>query len=109
MQNRSFFYVVSLVFSLVACQQGFGKEGIIRAGIVGCDTSHVIEFTKLINNPDAVGPYADVEITAAYPGGSPDIPESRNRVPGYIKQLRAKGIKIVDSLEELADQSDAIL
>ncbi len=109
MQNSNWIYVVVLVLTLTGWRQGFGREGVIRAGIVGCDTSHVIEFTKLINNPDATGPLADVEVTAAWPGGSRDIPESRNRVPGYVKKLREKGIKIVDSLEELGNQSDVIL
>jgi predicted dehydrogenase len=85
------------------------KEGVIRAGIIGCDTSHVIAFTNLINDPKATGALADVEVTAAFPGGSPDIPDSKNRLPGYVKQLREKGIKIVDSLEELASETDAIL
>src|SRR5437588_8310888 len=109
MQNRNCFCAISLVFSLVACQQGFGKESVIRAGIVGCDTSHVIEFTKLINNPEAKGPFADVEATTAYPGGSSDIEESYKRVPGYVKQLKERGIKIVDSPEDVADQCDVIL
>jgi predicted dehydrogenase len=81
----------------------------LRVGIIGCDTSHVIAFTKIINNAEATGPLAEVEVTAAYPGGSPDIPESHNRLDGYVKQLRDKGIKIVDSLEELANETDAIL
>src|SRR6187399_2996470 len=81
----------------------------LRVGIIGCDTSHVIAFTKIINNPEATGPLAEVEVTAAYPGGSPDIPESHERLDGYVKQLRDQGIKIVDSLEELASETDAIL
>ena len=109
MQNRNCSFVVLFAFSLAAWDQGFAKEGVIRAGIVGCDTSHVIAFTNLINNPQAIGPFADVEVTAAFPGGSTDIPESHNRLAGYVKQLSEKGIKIVDSLEELADQCDAIM
>lgn len=109
MRNRNYFLVGSLLL-LVACQQVSAKEGVIRAGIIGCDTSHVIAFTKLINNPDAKNVYKDVEVTVAYPGGSPDIPDSRNRVDGYVKQLRNDfGIKIVDTLEELANECDAVL
>ena len=93
-----------------ASQNAIAKEGVIRAGIIGCDTSHVEAFTKLINNPDATGPFADVEVVAAFPGGSPDIKkESMDRVPGYVKKLKDMGVKIVDSLDELADQCDAFM
>ncbi len=109
MQNRNWVYIAVFGYSLAVWHPLFAKEGVIRAGIVGCDTSHVIAFTDLINNPNAAGPFADVKVTAAFPGGSPDIPDSRNRVDGYVKKLRGKGIKIVDSLAELADQCDAIL
>src|SRR5262245_56383700 len=102
----------ALVFlvSLVTAHQSFAKEGVLRAGIIGCDTSHVEAFTKLINKPDAPAPFDAVEIVAAFPGGSPDIPkESMNRVPGYVKKLKDMGVKIVDSLDELADQSDVFM
>jgi predicted dehydrogenase len=109
MQNRICSLIATLLL-LPASQIASAKEGVIRAGIIGCDTSHVIAFTKLINNPDAKGVYHDVEVTVAYPGGSPDIPDSRNRVDGYVRELRDKhGIKIVSTLEELADQCDAVL
>ena len=32
-----------------------------------------------------------------------------DRVPGYVKKLKDMGIKIVDSLDELADQCDAFM
>jgi hypothetical protein len=82
---------------------------VLRAGILGCDTSHVIAFTNLINSPGATGPLADVEVTIAYPGGSNDLPASRDRLPQFVAQLREKGITIVDSPEALVEQCDAIL
>jgi hypothetical protein len=92
-----------------ACGSVHGEDGVIRAGIVGCDTSHVIAFTDLINNPAAEGAFAKVEVTVAYPGGSPDLPASRDRLPGYVAQLRKKGLTIVESLDELINQCDAVL
>jgi predicted dehydrogenase len=105
-------FAAALVFSLVVlcvCDVVHAKDEVLRAGIIGCDTSHVIAFTDLINNPAASGPLANVEVTVAYPGGSPDLPVSRDRLPGYVEQLRKKRLKIVDSLEDLAEQSDVIL
>ena len=84
-------------------------EGVLRAGFVGCDTSHVIAFAHAINDPSATGSLAQVEVTAAYPGGSPDLPTSRDRLPGFVEDLRNRGITIVDSLDELVDQCDVLL
>ncbi len=85
------------------------EDQVMRIGIVGCDTSHVIAFTKQINEPPADGSPQKFKVTVAYPGGSDDIPDSRNRVEGFVKQLKERGIEIVDSAEAVAEQSDAIL
>lgn len=100
--------------ALVAGMLGAGaaaaqEAGVLRAGIIGCDTSHVIAFTNLINDPKATGELAKVEVVAAYPGGSPDIPASKDRVEGYTKTLRERGIEIVDSIPALLEKVDAVL
>ncbi len=85
------------------------EQPIIRVGIVGCDTSHVIAFTNAINDPKATGALARCEVTIAFPGGSPDLPSSRDRIDGFVRELRERGIEIAGSIEEVADKSDAIL
>jgi hypothetical protein len=110
MLNRNCIAIIFLLLALTSLQNAMAKEGVIRAGIIGCDTSHVEAFTKLINNPDATGPFADVEVVAAFPGGSPDMKkESMDRVPGYVKKLKDMHVKIVDSLDELASECDAFM
>jgi hypothetical protein len=81
----------------------------IRAGIIGLDTSHVVEFTKLLNNPKATGELAAMKIVAAYPGGSQDIPRSRDGVKEYTNTLRGQGVEIVGSIDELLKRVDAVL
>ena len=54
----------------------------LRAGIIGLDTSHVVAFTRLLNAPSPKPELAGVRVVAAYPGGSPDIPSSRDRAAG---------------------------
>src|SRR5690606_1831274 len=81
----------------------------LRAGIVGCDTSHAIAFTKAINDPHATGSLSNVEVVAAFPGGSPDIPSSADRVGPFTEQLREMGVEIVDSLPALAAKCDVCL
>jgi predicted dehydrogenase len=82
---------------------------VLRAGIIGCDTSHAIQFAKLINDPEAKGSRARVEIVAAFPGGSEDIPSSRDRLPGYVEQLRGMDVEIVDSIDALLAKVDVVL
>ncbi|OHB76805.1 MAG: dehydrogenase [Planctomycetes bacterium RBG_16_64_10] len=77
--------------------------------MIGCDTSHAIAFTKILNRPDATGPLAEVRVVAAYPGGSADIPSSRDRVEGHVAQLREMGITIVDTIEALLPLVDVVL
>ncbi len=82
----------------------------LRAGIIGLDTSHVIAFTKLLNDPNARGDLAGVRVVAAFPGGSPDLPASRDRVAGYTRQMRDEfKVEIVDSIDALLARVDVVL
>jgi len=85
------------------------KPQTLRIGIIGLDTSHCPAFTKLINAGDATGPLANMRVTAAYPGGSPDIASSRDRVGKFTEELRGMGVEIFDSIDELLEQVDAVL
>lgn len=84
------------------------KTPLVRIGMIGLDTSHVIAFSRIFNNPQAVGVLADFEVVAGYPGGT-DIPASRNRVHKFTEQLRGMGIEIVDSIPKLIEKVDVIL
>jgi len=82
----------------------------LRLGIIGLDTSHVIAFTKLLN--DAKDPHhiPGGKVIVAFKGGSLDIESSASRVEGYTKQLQDQfGVKIVASVEELCREVDAVL
>ncbi|HSU66979.1 MAG TPA: hypothetical protein VLJ39_08920 [Tepidisphaeraceae bacterium] len=81
----------------------------LRAGIIGLDTSHVIAFTKLFNDPKSTGDIAGVKVVAGFPGGSPDIESSRTRVEDYTKKLRDSGVEIVDSIPALLSKVDVVL
>lgn len=82
----------------------------LRAGIIGLDTSHVVAFTKMLNAPGVTGDLAGVRVVAAYPGGSPDIAASRDRVAGFTRQLRDEfRVEIVDSVDALLAKVDVVL
>jgi hypothetical protein len=80
----------------------------LRAGLIGLDTSHVIAFTKILNDPEETGELAGVRVVAGYPGGT-DIPASRDRVEKFTQQLREMGVEIVDSIPELLQRVDVVL
>lgn len=82
----------------------------LRIGMIGLDTSHVIAFTKLLNDSASKDHVPGGRVVAAFKGGSPDIESSAGRVEGYTKELREKfGVKIIPTIEELCSQVDAVL
>lgn len=82
----------------------------LRLGIVGTDTSHVIGFATAYNDPSSSGHVPGARIVAAFRGGSPDIPASRDRIDGFTRQLQEKyGIEIVDTIAELCRRVDGVL
>jgi len=103
--NRSF---VAALFMVLACA-GFTASAEIRIGIIGCDTSHVPAFTKEFNDPKASGDMAGFRVVAAFPGGSQDVPSSRDRVQKYADELKAGGVEIVDSIPKLLEKVDVVL
>src|SRR5258708_1990356 len=84
----------------------------LRAGVIGLDTSHVLAFTQTLNkgtkNPDDADKVAGVRIVAAYPQGSRDIEGSTKRVPEYTEKVKALGVEIVDSVDELVKRVDVV-
>lgn len=81
----------------------------IRVGIIGLDTSHAIAFTRLLNDEKTPTELANCRVVAAYPRGSKDIVSSASRIPRYTKDIQKYGVKIVDSIEALLSQVDAVL
>jgi predicted dehydrogenase len=92
---------------------GRGPVPTIRVGIIGLDTSHAVAFTQTLNvgpkNPADASKVAGVRVVAAYAQGSRDIESSTRRVPEYTQKVRAMGVDIVDSIEELVSRVDAVL
>ena len=82
----------------------------LRLGMIGLDTSHVIAFTRLFNNPNDKDHVPGGRVVAAFKGGSPDIESSWDRVEGYTRQLQDQfGVKLFPTIEELCQQVDAVL
>ena len=83
------------------------EQKVFRIGMIGLDTSHVIAFASIINDPNKG---YGCKVVAGYPGGSPDFALSASRVENYTRQLREDfGLEIVDSIEELCKKVDGVL
>lgn len=81
----------------------------LRIAMVGLDTSHVPEFTKLLHEPGDPHHIPGAVIAAAFPGGSEDFEMSRSRVKGFTESLRESGVDIVASIGDLRPRCDAVM
>lgn len=81
----------------------------LKIGLIGLDTSHVIKFAEILNDPKYPHYISEARITAGFPGGSPDVEASHTRVEGFTKQLADEfGVQIMSSPEEVAEACDVI-
>jgi predicted dehydrogenase len=105
--NRNVLLVALLVVVAMLPFGAQAQEKVFRLGMIGLDTSHVIAFTRLINSSQAEH---GCKVIVGYPGGSPDVQSSANRVEGFTKQLREEfDVEIVDTIEELCRKVDGVL
>lgn len=105
--NKTILLTVLLIVLLTLPFEVKAEEKVFRLGMIGLDTSHVIAFTRIINDP---AKNYGCKVVVGYPGGSPDIPASADRVEKFTSQLRNKyGVEIVDSIEELCQKVDGVL
>ncbi len=105
--NRTILLTVVVVMLLMLPFEAEAEEKVFRLGMIGLDTSHVIAFTRVINDP---AKNYGCKVVVGYSGGSPDIPSSANRVEKFTSQLRDKyGVEIVDTIEELCQKVDGVL
>jgi len=90
---------------------GFASEILqpLRVGIIGLDTSHAPALTRLLNESAQTGESAGIRVVAAYPGGSSDMPISRDRLAGFTHEVRELGVEIVDSIDALLQRVDAVM
>jgi predicted dehydrogenase len=82
----------------------------IKVGIIGLDTSHVVAFTRSLNDPSDKEYVPGLRVVAAFKGGSPDVKASWSRVDGYTAELRDKwNVEIVNDIPTLCSKVDAVL
>src|SRR5262245_39137597 len=79
----------------------------IGLGVIGFDTSHVLRFTELLNDPSNPDHVAGARVVAAFKGGSPDMEQSATRIERFTAEVRDKWkVELVGSIEELCQKVD---
>jgi predicted dehydrogenase len=82
----------------------------LRIGLIGLDTSHVVQFTSLLNDPGHPDHVAGARVVAAFKGGSPDVEASATRIERFTGEVTGKwGVELVDSIEALCRKVDAVM
>jgi len=85
-------------------------DKLLKIGLIGLDTSHAPEFTRLLNDESGKDHVPGGRVVAAFPGGSPDMDVSRNRVDGFTKTLREKySVEMKDGPEAVAEAVDLVM
>jgi hypothetical protein len=82
---------------------------ILKAGMVGLDTSHCRAFIDILHDPD--GPYhvAGVRVTGVYPGGSQQFSLSRDRVKNFTTEITNRfPIPIYERIPDLVEDVDVL-
>lgn len=80
-----------------------------RIGMVGLDTGHSEAFTSSLNDPQAGDKFLGYRVVAAYPRGTEDILEWKNRIPEITEKVESHGVEIVNSMDALLDRVDVVL
>lgn len=95
---------------LLLCIPSKGKAEDLRLGIIGTDSSHAVEFTRIFNDASAADHVAGARIVAAYRGGNPSLPLSRDRIARFTGALRDRwNIPFVSAIRDLCPHVDGIL
>ena len=82
----------------------------LKLGMIGLDTSHCVAFSDILNNEDHPHHVSGAKIVYACPTGSEQFSLSRDRLEGFTDRVRDNfGVKILDSIEAVAERVDAIL
>ena len=101
---------IALPFLILCAAYAAASAADLRVGMIGLDTSHVVQYLGILNDPQHKDHVPGAKIVAGFKGGSPDVESSRTRVDGFTKTAVEKyGVRMYDSIEELAQNVDAIL
>jgi hypothetical protein len=98
----------TLVAFCACCNTAYTQD--LRLGIPGTDSSHAVEFTRMLNDPKQPDHVSGARIVATYRGGSPTLPISRDRIQKFSDALQNTwSIPFVSTIADLCNGTDGIL
>ncbi len=82
----------------------------LRLGIIGTDTSHVIQFSRILNDDADPEHVPGARVVAAFKSSSPDIEASRSRVDAFARELAEKyKVEMAPDIATLCSKVDGVL
>ena len=82
----------------------------MKLGIIGLDSSHAVQFSRILNGERELFHIGGHPVTAAYPGPvSQDFDMSRDRMENFTREVAGDwGVKLYSSIAEVMKNSDAV-
>jgi len=101
---------IGLLFCACVYSAASAHASDIRLGLVGTDSSHAVEFTRMLNDPRAADHVSGATVVAAYRGGNPALPLSRDRINTFSSELADRWyIPFVAGIRDLCPLVDGLL
>ena len=98
------------VFALLALCTLAATAADLRLGMIGTDTSHATEFTKILNDDSSPQHVPGARVVAAFKGGSKELPDSYKRVDKFAEELRTKwNVEFVPDIPSLCAKVDGVM
>ncbi len=98
------------LLALLACFAFVATAADLRLGIIGTDTSHATEFTKILNDSSSPEHVPGARVVAAFKGGSKDLPDSYKRVDKFAEELRTRWyVEFVPDIPSLCAKVDGVM
>ena len=102
--------IALITFLISMTLQNLTTASELKLGIIGLDTSHVVAFTKILNDPTNKSHVKGAKVVGAFKGGSEDIESSFSRIDKFTQTLTDEfGVKLYCTIPELCENVDAIL
>lgn len=81
----------------------------MKLGLIGLDSSHAVEFSRILNDKNSRWHIPDHPVIAAYPGEvSMDFPMSRDRMKLFTDQVVQYGVKLYPDIKSVMERVDAV-